>query len=93
MLVLILPPNSDTSPDLRMTELDVDGSGVLEDNELLTLVSMAVGKEPTMAQVNEIQECMERAGEAHNADSMSMKALVRFGFESSPINPGVELCQ
>ena len=36
---------------LWKTELDVDGDGILSDNELLTLVSMAIGKEPTMTQV------------------------------------------
>ena len=36
-------------------ELDTDGSGFLDANELLTLTSMAKGKEPTDADVEDMQ--------------------------------------
>ncbi len=32
-------------------EIDVDGSGYLDENELLTLASMALGKEPTVGNI------------------------------------------
>ena len=57
-------------------ELDVDGSGLLEENELTTLVAMSVGKEPTMTQVHEIRDCLGRAGEERRVDPMTLTALV-----------------
>ena len=54
-------------PDLEelwRVEIDADGSGALDGNEVLTLAAMALGKEPDDAYVDEIYACAssERVG-------------------------------
>ncbi|KAH8044356.1 hypothetical protein JL722_14748 [Aureococcus anophagefferens] len=52
--------------ELWRVEIDADGSGALDGNEVLTLAAMALGKEPDDAYVDEIYACAssERVGAA-----------------------------
>lgn len=38
--------------------LDVDGNGQLDDNEMITLVALAYGRDPTYEYLMEIKECI-----------------------------------
>jgi len=39
-------------------DLDIDGNGHLDDNEMITLVSLSCGKDPTYEYLLEIKECI-----------------------------------
>ena len=72
---LVKPPVD----EIWARELDVDGDGILNDNELVTLVSIANGPEnpPTVAQVDEYKNCLQPVTKTHDVSRTTNATIYR----------------